>query len=71
MERRLSAIFAADLVWHSRLMEADEIGAIQRQNIHRSELIDPKMEEFYRRIVTEMGDGILVEFPGVVEAVNA
>ncbi|MCP4073057.1 MAG: adenylate/guanylate cyclase domain-containing protein [Hyphomicrobiales bacterium] len=52
-------------------MEADEIGTIQRQKIHRSELIDPKMEEFHWHVVKEMGDGILVEFPGEVEAVNA
>jgi adenylate cyclase len=70
MERRLSAIFAADMVGYSRLMEADEIGTLQRQKTHRSELINPTFEEYHGRIVKEMGDGILVEFPSVVEAVQ-
>ncbi len=70
MERRLSAIFAADMVGYSRLMEADEIGTLQRQKAHRAELINPTFEEFHGRIVKEMGDGILVEFPSVVEAVQ-
>ncbi len=52
MERRLSAIFAAD-----------EVGTLQRQKAHRVELINPTFEEFHGRIVKEMGDGILVEFP--------
>jgi adenylate cyclase len=63
MERRLSAIFAADMVGYSRLMEADEVGTLQRQKAHRLELINPTFEEFHGRIVKEMGDGILVEFP--------
>ncbi|MEK6248473.1 MAG: adenylate/guanylate cyclase domain-containing protein, partial [Planctomycetales bacterium] len=70
MERRLSAIFAADMVGYSRLMEADEVGTLQRQKAHRAELIDPSLKEFHGRIVKEMGDGILVEFPSVVEAVQ-
>ncbi len=70
MERRLSAIFAADMVGYSRLMEADEVGTLERQKTHRAELIDPNFEEFHGRIVKEMGDGILVEFPSIVEAVQ-
>jgi adenylate cyclase len=70
MERRLSAIFAADMVGYSRLMEADEIGTLERQKVHRRELIDTAFEEFHGRIVKEMGDGVLVEFPSVVEAVQ-
>lgn len=70
MERRLSAIFAADMVGYSRLIEADEIGTLERQKTHRIELIDPAFEEFHGRIVKEMGDGVLVEFPSVVEAVQ-
>jgi adenylate cyclase len=70
MERRLSAIFAADMVGYSRLMEVDEIGTLQRQKIHRDELINPALEKFHGRIVKEMGDGILVEFPSVVGAVQ-
>lgn len=41
MERRLAAIFAADLVDYSRLMEADDVGTLNRQKLHRAELIDP------------------------------
>lgn len=70
MERRLSAIFAADIVGYSRLMEADEIGTIERQKAHRKELIDPAFEKFHGRIVKEMGDGILVEFSSAVDAVQ-
>lgn len=70
MERRLSAILAADMVGYSRLMEAEEIGTIERQKIHRRELIDPSFEKFHGRIVKEMGDGVLVEFPSAVEAVQ-
>ena len=70
MERRLSAILAADMVGYSRLMEADEIGTLERQKNHRRELIDPALTKFHGRIVKEMGDGVLVEFPSVVEAVQ-
>ncbi len=45
-QRRLAAIFAADMVGYSRLMEADERGTISRQKVHRSELIDPKIAEW-------------------------
>ncbi len=70
MERRLSAILAADMVGFSRLMEADEVGTLQRQKIHRAEVIDPNLEKHHGRIVKELGDGVLVEFPSVVEAVH-
>jgi adenylate cyclase len=70
MERRLSAIFAADMVGYSRLMEVDDVGTLQRQKVHRTELIDPKINEFHGRIVKEMGDGVLIEFPSAVEAVQ-
>jgi TolB-like protein/class 3 adenylate cyclase len=70
MDRRLSAIFAADMVGYSRLMEADEIGTIQRQNAHRKEILDPVFEEYNGRIVKEMGDGLLVEFSSAIEAVQ-
>ena len=70
MGRRLSAIFAVDMVGYSRLMEADETGTIERQKSHREELIDPTFEEFNGRIVKEMGDGVLAEFPSVVEAIK-
>jgi adenylate cyclase len=68
--RRLAAIFAADMVGYSRLMEADEEGTIARQAAHRKELIDPKIAEHNGRIVKLMGDGMLVEFGSVVGAVK-
>ena len=71
MKRRLSAIFAADIVGYSRLMEADEIGTINRQKSHRTELINPTFTEFHGRVVKEMGDGLLVEFQSVVDAVQS
>ena len=67
--RRLAAIFAADMVGYSRLMEADEEGTIARQKAHRKELIDPKIAEHDGRIVKLMGNGIPVEFASVVDAV--
>ncbi|MCP4318471.1 MAG: tetratricopeptide repeat protein [Hyphomicrobiales bacterium] len=70
MERRLAAIFAADMVGYSRLMEADETGTLHRQRIHRAELIDPTIEKYNGRIIKLMGDGMLVEFASVVDAVQ-
>ncbi len=70
MERHLRAIFAADMVGYSRLMEADEVGTIARQKIHRQELIDPTIEKYHGRIVKTTGDGMLVEFSSVVDAVQ-
>ncbi len=69
-QRRLAAIFAADMVGYSRLMEADERGTIARQKAHRSELIDPKITEHHGRIFKTTGDGMLVEFASVVDAVE-
>ena len=70
MDRRLSAILAADMVAYSRLMEADEVATLARQKTHRRELIDPAMAKCHGRIVKELGDGLLIEFPSVVEAVQ-
>ena len=70
MERRLAAILAADMVGYSKLMAADEIGTIERQKAHREALIDPKIGHFGGRIVKTTGDGMLVEFPSVVDAVH-
>src|SRR5258708_25181774 len=69
VERRLAAILAADVVGYSRLMGKDETGTLQRLRGHRRELIDPKITEHKGRIVKTTGDGILIEFPSVVEAV--
>ena len=67
--RRLAAIFAADAVGYSRLMRADEEGTHERLKAHRRELVEPKIREHHGRIVKYTGDGMLVEFPSVVEAV--
>jgi adenylate cyclase len=67
--RRLAAILAADAVGYSRLMRADEEGTHERFKAHRRELVDPKIMEHRGRIVKYTGDGMLVEFPSVVEAV--
>jgi len=69
VDRRLAAILAADVVGYSRLMGQDEAGTLARLRTHRHELIDPKIAEHKGRIVKTTGDGILIEFPSVVEAV--
>ncbi len=71
MQRRLSAIMSADVVGYSRLMAADEEGTLARLKAHREELIDPTIAKHQGRIVKLMGDGALVEFASVVEAVRA
>src|SRR5207249_1741045 len=69
VERRLAAILAADVAGYSRLMGQDEAGTLARLRTHRRELIDPNIAEHRGRIVKTAGDGLLVEFPSVVEAV--
>ena len=69
MERRLAAILAADVVGYSRLMGADERATLAALKAHRSELVDAKISEHRGRIVKLTGDGMLVEFPSVVNAV--
>ncbi len=69
MERRLAAILAADVVGYSRMIRADEEGTLLALRALRQELIDPKIEEHRGRIVKLMGDGLLVEFSSVVDAV--
>ncbi|HEX9768598.1 MAG TPA: adenylate/guanylate cyclase domain-containing protein [Kiloniellales bacterium] len=70
MERRLAAILAADVVGYSRLMGADEVGTLARLKALRRELVQPKIIERKGRIFKLMGDGLLAEFPSVVEAVQ-
>ena len=70
MKRRLAAILAADVVGYSRLMGADEEGTLERLKSLRSDLVQPKITERSGRIVKLMGDGLLAEFPSVVEAVH-
>ena len=70
VERRLAAILAADVAGYSRLMGADEEGTLECLKAHRRELIDPKIREHRGRIVKTTGDGMLVEFASVVDAVR-
>ena len=70
LERRLAAIFAADVAGYSRLMGADEEGTHERLKAHLRELVDPKISEHRGRIVKNTGDGFLAEFPSVIEAVR-
>ncbi len=69
-ERRLAAILAADVVGYSRLMGADEEGTLERLKALRRELLDPQIAEHRGRIVKTSGDGLLVEFASVVDAVR-
>jgi TolB-like protein/class 3 adenylate cyclase len=68
--RRLAAILAADVAGYSRLMGADEEGTLERLKALRRELVDPKIAEHHGRIVKTTGDGMLVEFSSVVDAVR-
>ena len=70
VERRLSAVLAADVTGYSRLMGLDEEGTLALLKAHRHALIDPKIAEHRGRIVKTTGDGILVEFASVVDAVR-
>jgi adenylate cyclase len=70
VERRLAAILAADVAGYSRLMGADEEGTHERLKALRRELVDPKIAEHNGRIVKTTGDGMLVEFASVVDAVR-
>jgi adenylate cyclase len=70
VERRLAAILAADVVGYSRLMGEDEAGTLERLKSLRRELVQPKIAGSRGRIVKLMGDGLLAEFPSVVEAVQ-
>jgi adenylate cyclase len=68
--RRLAAILAGDVAGYSRLMGADEEGTLDRLKAHRRQLVDPKIKEHRGRIVKTTGDGMLVEFSSVVDAVR-
>lgn len=69
VERRLAAILAADVVGYSRLMGQDEAGTLQALKKARAEVIDPKIAEHKGRVFKTTGDGVLAEFPSVVNAV--
>jgi adenylate cyclase len=70
VKRKLAAILAADIAGYSRLMGADEAGTLARLKEYRRELIDPKNKQYHGRVVKTTGDGILVEFPSVVDAIS-
>ncbi len=71
MERRLAAVLAADVVGYSRLIRNDEDGTLAALKTLQAELIDPTLSTHHGRIVKLMGDGMLVEFASVVDAVRA
>jgi class 3 adenylate cyclase len=70
MQRRLAAILAADMVGYSRLIERDEAGTIERLKADWLALIGPAIATHHGQIVRMAGEGALVEFPSVVEAVQ-
>jgi adenylate cyclase len=69
-QRRLAAILAADVVGYSRLVGTDEEGTLAALKAQRRELVDPKVEQHHGRIVKTTGDGALIEFASVVDAVR-
>ena len=70
VKRRLTAILAADVAGYSRLIGADEEGTLADLKAHRRALVDPTITEHRGRIVKTTGDGILVEFSSVVDALR-
>ena len=70
MQRKLSAILAADVVGYSRLMEANELELFERLRSHRKELFEPEIAKHQGRIFKLMGDGLLAEFGSVVDSVE-
>ena len=70
VQRRLAAILATDIVGYSRLMREDEAETLTRLKSMRKELLDPKIAEYGGRVVKTTGDGMLVEFPSAVDAVQ-
>jgi adenylate cyclase len=69
MERRLAAIFAADVAGYSRLMSQDEVGTMETLTSHR-EVLDTLIAQHRGRIANTAGDSVLAEFPSVVEAIQ-
>jgi adenylate cyclase len=70
VQRRLAAILAGDVAGYSRLMGVDEVATLAALRAHRTEAIDPKLARHNGRVVKTTGDGILIEFPSVVDAVR-
>src|SRR2546430_6017684 len=71
VERRLAAILAADVAGYSRLIEANEEGTLGRLRTLRAEIVDPKIANHRGRIVKTTGDGLLIEFVSVVDALRS
>ena len=69
VDRKLAAILAADVVGYSRLMGADEVGTLRALKAVRKDHVDPAIAAYGGRIVKTTGDGLLVDFPSVVDAV--
>ena len=69
-QRRLAAIVSIDVVGYSLLMGSDETGTLAALRAHREEVVDPKIAKYGGRIVKTMGDGLLLEFPSVVNAMQ-
>ena len=70
IERRLAAILAADMAGFSAQMEADEAGTLDRLRNCRKDLMNPGLDSHNGRVIKTMGDGVLMEFASVVDAVN-
>ncbi len=70
MQRKLTVILAADVVGYSRLMEADESGTLERLKANRDEIFNPSVTAHGGRLIKLMGDGALLEFPSVIDAVK-
>ena len=70
-ERKLTAVVVTDVVGYSRLTAVDEEGTIARLRELRSEIVDPAVAHHRGRIVKTMGDGFLIEFPSVLDAVRS
>jgi adenylate cyclase len=68
--RRLAAILAADVAGYSRLIGADEEGALNRLRAIRAEIVDPSLAQYRGRVVKTTGDGLLVEFASVIDALR-
>ncbi len=71
IERRFAVILCADVVGYSRLMGADEEGTLADLNATWRDLVSPRLVEFNGRIVRMMGDGLLLEFGSVIDAVRS
>jgi len=69
VQRRLAAILSADVAGYGRLMSNDEVGTLRALKAHRRELVDPSIASHHGRIVKTTGDGMLVEFASIVDAV--